>query len=283
MVSAAQTPSERPALASRAVSDAGVGASTAYLEAVVCFGAVMHERHTVASNRFVYPAAFLRLPLSRIDGLKVPLLGIERANVFSFRRRDHGARDGSALLPWLHGILDANGVKEVCDGEVVLQTMPRVLGYVFNPVSFWFCHDASGALRVVLAQVNNTFGERHNYLVHHADLRVIESGEELRASKTFHVSPFFPVRGEYRFRFERRGRVHAVQVDLWDADVLQLSTRVGGRAEALDGSSMRRWLLRQPFMTLGVIARIHWQALRLAMRRVRFHPKPQPPQEETSR
>lgn len=253
------------------------------LSAAVCFGAVMHERHTVAHNRFVYPAAFLRLPLSEIDGLQVPLLGIERSNVFSFRQADHGARDGSPLLPWLHRILDMHGVRQVCDGEVVLQTMPRVLGYVFNPVSFWFCHDAAGFLRVVLAEVNNTFGERHNYLVHHPDLRVIASGDELRASKIFHVSPFFPVRGEYRFRFERRHGVHAVQVDLWDAGVLQLSTRLGGRAEALDGRAMRRWLLRQPFMTLGVIARIHWQALRLALRRVRFHPKPQPPLEETSR
>ena len=262
-------------------ADAAAGA--AHLQPAVCFGAVMHERHTVANNRFVYPCAFLRLPLSRIDDLKVPLLGIERANFFSFRRRDHGARDGSALLPWLQRVLDTHGLRAVCDGEVVLQTMPRVFGYVFNPVSFWFCHDASGALRVVLAQVNNTFGERHNYLVHHADVRAIESGDALRARKVFHVSPFFPLSGEYRFRFERRGRVHAVQIDLWDEGVLQLSTRIGGRAEVLDGHAMRRWLLRQPLMTLGVIARIHWQALRLAMRRVRFHRKPLPPQEETSR
>ena len=135
----------------------------------------------------------------------------------------------------------------------------------------------------MLAEVSNTFGERHNYLVHHPDLRPIESGDELRASKIFHVSPFFPVRGEYRFRFERRPGLHAVTVDLWDDGVLQLSTRLGGRAEALDGRAMRRWLLRQPFMTLGVIARIHWQALRLAVRRVRFHSKPLPPLEETSR
>ena len=258
---------------------AGVGE----LSPAACFGAVMHERHTVARNRFVYPAAFLRLPLSAVDGLQVPLLGVERSNVFSFRRCDHGARDGSPLLPWLHRILERHGVRQVCDGEVVLQTMPRVLGYVFNPVSFWFCHDASGALRVVLAEVNNTFGEHHNYLIHHPDLRPIGARDELRATKLFHVSPFFPVQGEYRFRFECRKGVHAVQVDLWDDGVLQLSTRLAGRAEALDGHAMRRWLLRQPFMTLGVIARIHWQALRLALRRVRFHPKPQPPLEETSR
>ena len=249
--------------------------ATDALQPAVCFGAVMHERHVQAHNRFIYHTAFLRLPLSRLDTLQVPLLGIERGSVFSFRNRDHGARDGSALLR-------EQGLAEICDGEIVLQTMPRIFGFVFNPVSFWFCHDRAGALRVVLAEVSNTFGERHNYLVHHPDRRPIVSGDELRATKCFHVSPFFPVRGEYRFRFEQRGAVHAVSIDLWDGGELQLSTRLSGRAQALDGGAMRKWLARQPFMTLGVVARIHWQALRLALRRVSFFRKPPPPIEETT-
>ncbi|WP_297365126.1 DUF1365 domain-containing protein [Thauera sp.] len=261
---------------------AGLQTAGDALQPAVCFGAVMHERHVEAHNRFVYATAFLRLPLSRLDGLRVPLLGIERANVFSFRSRDHGARDGAPLLPWIHALLRAQGLGEVCDGEVVLQTMPRIFGFVFNPVSFWFCHDRGGALRAVLAEVSNTFGERHNYLVHHSDLRPIEAGDNLRARKCFHVSPFFPVRGEYRFRFEQRGAVHAVAIDLWHGGALQLATRLSGRAVALDGRAMRKWLARQPFMTLGVVARIHWQALRLALRRVSFFRKPPPPIEETT-
>lgn len=253
------------------------------LEPAVCFGAVMHERHAPAHNRFVYPLAFLRLPLSRLAGLRVPLLGVERPHLFSFQARDHGPRDGSSLAPWLEGVLARHGLAEACDGEVVLQTMPRICGYVFNPVSFWFCHDRAGVLRVVLAEVNNTFGEHHNYLIHHPDLAPIRPGDCLTASKVFHVSPFFPVRGEYRFRFEGQGPVHAVAIDYWEGGRLQLSTRVGGRAETLSGRALGRWLMRQPLMTLGVMARIHWQALRLAVRRVRFHPKPLPPLEETTR
>ncbi len=267
---------------SRQQAPAEAGAAADALQPAVCFGAVMHERHVQAHNRFVYPTAFLRLPLSRLATLRAPLLGIERASVFTFRNRDHGARDGSALLPWIHALLRAQGLAELCDGEIVLQTMPRIFGFVFNPVSFWFCHDRAGALRVVLAEVSNTFGERHNYLVHHPDLRPIVPGDELRASKCFHVSPFFPMRGEYRFRFEQRGAVHAVSIDLWDGGELQLSTRLSGRAQALDGGAMRKWLARQPFMTLGVVARIHWQALRLALRRVSFFRKPPPPIEETT-
>ena len=267
---------------SRQAAPAGVSPTADALQSAVCFGAVMHERHVQAHNRFVYPTAFLRLPLGRLDTLRAPLLGIERANVFSFRNRDHGARDGSPLLPWIRTLLREQGLEQVCDGEIVLQTMPRIFGFVFNPVSFWFCHDRSGALRAVLAEVSNTFGERHNYLVHHPDLSPIVSGDMLRASKCFHVSPFFPVRGEYRFRFEQRGAVHAVSIDLWDGGELQLSTRLSGRAQALDGRAMSKWLARQPFMTLGVVARIHWQALRLALRRVSFFRKPPPPIEETT-
>jgi uncharacterized protein len=249
----------------------------------VCFGAVMHERNAVAHNRFVYPLAFLRLPLSRLDAASAPLLGIDRPGLFSFRSADHGARDGTPLLPWIREILRCRGLGAVASGEIVLQTMPRIFGYVFNPVSFWFCHDDDGRLRAVLAEVSNTFGERHNYLVHHPDCRPIESGDELRARKVFHVSPFFPVRGEYRFRFEHRGAVHAVSIDYFEDGALQLATRVGGRGEPLGGRAMLRWLLRFPFMTLGVLARIHWQALRLWAKKVRFFRKPAPPLEETTR
>ncbi|QDF98702.1 cyclopropane fatty acid synthase [Azoarcus sp. DD4] len=253
------------------------------LAPTACFGAVMHERHGHAHNRFVYPAAFLRLPLSQLPSLRVPLLGINRRNLFAVFDRDHGSRDGRPVLTWLRDLLTRHGVGGACDGEVVLHTMPRIVGYVFNPVSFYFCHDRDGRLRVVLAEVSNTFGEHHNYLVHHADLRPIEAGEELRARKVFHVSPFFPVRGEYRFRFDSRGQIHSVAIDYWEDGSHSLSTRVSGRAEPLTGAAMRKWLLRHPFMTVGLIARIHWQALRLVLRRARFHRKPLPPLEETTR
>ncbi|MCB1888209.1 MAG: DUF1365 domain-containing protein [Rhodocyclaceae bacterium] len=249
----------------------------------VCFGAVMHRRLSPVEHRFVYPTATLRLPLSALDALHVPWLGIDRPHVFSFRSADHGPGDGSPLLPWLRQVLARHGVASVCDGEVVLQTLPRQFGYVFNPVSFWFCHGRDGRLRVVLAEVNNTFGERHCYLVHHADQRPIVSGESLRARKCFHVSPFLPVRGEYRFRFDFGAQGQSVSVDVFDGGVPILNTRIGGRPEPLTGAAMGRWLLRFPWMTAAVIVRIHWQALQLWLRRVPIHRKPQPPTEEFSR
>jgi DUF1365 family protein len=249
----------------------------------VCFGAVMHERMAPVRNRFTYRVACLRIPLSQLDEINVRWLGIERPALFSLRNRDHGARDGTPLLPWIRALLEEHDLSGYTGGEVVLQTMPRQLGFVFNPVSFWFCHDADARLRVVLAEVSNTFGEHHNYLVHHDDLRPIERGDVLRAHKVFHVSPFFDVRGEYRFTFGSRDNLHFVTIDYWADGALRLSTRVGGRSQALDAAAMRRWLLRFPVMTLGVLARIHWQALRLWFKRVRFFRKPALPLEETTR
>lgn len=253
------------------------------LEPSVCFGAVMHERRLPAFNRFVYRMAWLRLPLSRLDECANPLLGIDRRAIFSLRSADHGARDGSALLPWIRGVLASHGLTPHTGGEVVLQAMPRLFGYVFNPVSFWFCHDEAGRLRVVLAEVNNTFGERHNYLIHHPDVRPIESGDELFARKVFHVSPFFDVRGEYRFGFGSRDALSYVTIDYLVDGQLQLATRIAGAGQSLDTSAMRKWLFRFPLMTLGVIARIHWQALRLWFKKVPFFRKPQLPLEETTR
>ena len=243
----------------------------------LCTGSVMHARFAAgqspAAHRFVYPLFFLALPLSQLQDAGNRLFGIERARPLSLRFRDHGARDGSPPEPWIRRLLAAEGIT-TADGEVVLQTFPRIFGFVFNPVSFWFCHDRDGALRAVLAEVRNTFGDHHNYLVAHADQRPITATDTLTARKIFHVSPFFPVAGEYRFRFERSERRTLARVDLHDEDGPLLQTSVGGTLHPLDATAVRRAFFGTPLMTLGVIARIHWQALRLALRRVSFFRKP---------
>ncbi len=251
------------------------------LEPALCLGAVMHARSLPAANRFVYPLFYLRLPLSRLESLSSAMLGIDRPGLMRVDYRDHAARDGSHPLPWIRALLAREGVE--AEGEVVLQTMPRVLGYLFNPVSFWFCHDRGGALRAVVCEVNNTFGEHHNYLVARADGKPIANGDVLHTRKVFHVSPFLPVRGEYRFRFHRQGDINAVAIDYWDAGVKTLTTRVSGRAHPLDRGHLTRALARFPLLTVGVVARIHWQALRLWLKRVTFYRKPSPPIEELTR
>lgn len=243
-------------------------------------GQVMHRRLRPVCNRFVYPVYYCLLPLTRVDAAGSFLFSINRRNVFSFHYADHGARDGSHPLHWIRQLLQRRGI--AADGEIWLQCFPRVLGYVFNPVSFWFCNDGNDELVAVLAEVNNTFGERHLYLLAHADGRPIRDGETIERSKVFHVSPFIAVAGHYRFRFHARAGRRLARIEHADAGGDLLHTSISGAAQPLRTGPLLRAFCRMPLLTIGIVLRIHWQALRLWLSRVPFFAKPQPPAEELS-
>ncbi|MGD2140725.1 MAG: DUF1365 domain-containing protein [Burkholderiales bacterium] len=246
------------------------------------FGGVMHARSRPRRNAFRYRVFFVRLPLSRLNEVRSFLFSINRWNLFSFHFSDHGARDGSPPEPWVRALLLREGIDNV-DGEVVLQTFPRVLGYVFNPVSFWLCHDRSGDLRAILCEVNNTFGEHHNYLLVHPDGRPIKPDDMLEARKVFHVSPFCEVTGKYAFRFRNRYPSCHININYDDSQGRLLSTAIWGKASAFHVAGLLKAFFLYPWMTLGVMARIHLQALKLWIRGVPYVPKPVPPQQETTR
>jgi len=247
-------------------------------------GQVRHTRLRPARHAFAYPTFFLMLPLRSMRRYGSGELAHNRAGWLSFHDSDHGdgrsAAQGGALA-WMEALLQREGILDA-DGEIWLHCTPRVLGYTFKPVSFWYCHRADGTLRAIVAEVNNTFGERHCYL-----LDAPHYGRELRASKSFHVSPFCRVEGEYRFRFMRAQR-HGMErtvacIDLLDAQGLLLQTSVSGVLQPCTARSARRVLWRQPAMTLALIAHIHWQALRLWFKRVPFFRKPEPPADFVTR
>ena len=177
--------------------------------AELCVGRVFHKRFRPIEHAFSYAVFFLRVPLSQLDHIGNRWFSRNRFNLLSFFDRDYGPRDGSSLDVWMRALLKREGIR-VVDGDIVLQSFPRLLGYVFNPISVWYCLDREGQLRAALCEVNNTFGERHNYLVVHDDQRAIHPGDWLTARKVFHVSPFCAVKGHYRFRFEQTaGRAFA--------------------------------------------------------------------------
>jgi uncharacterized protein len=248
-------------------------------------GKVMHRRLRPVCNRFAYDAFSLALPLSRIGDL--PQLGLahNRRALVSFFDRDHGARDGSALEPWIRKVLAAESV--AAEGEIVLYTFPRMAGYVFNPVSFWVCHDPDGGVGAVLCEVCNTFGERHNYLLAHPDGRALVDGESLRARKVFHVSPFCEVKGDYTFRFHFGLARWLARIDYDDgagaARSVLLETSISGVAEPISAKAVRGLVWRYRWFTLGVIVRIHWQAIKLLLKRVPYISKPRPPLQQTTR
>ena len=242
---------------------------------LIGFGEVRHTRLRPARNAFNYPTYFLMLPMRSLQLYGSGALPRNRWGALSFFDRDHGDGGGDALA-WLDALLLREGVEDAT-GEVWLHAYPRVLGYAFKPVSFWYCHRTDGALRAIVVEVNNTFGERHCYL-----LDSPQYGQELKAGKVFHVSPFCTLEGGYRFRFlhiDNDGLKKTVaRIDYDDDAGPLLETSVSGTLEPVTAASLRKAVWGHPAMTLAVIARIHWQALKLWLKRVPFVRKPKPPE-----
>lgn len=256
---------------------------------LLSIGQVRHNRLRPAKNAFAYGVFTLMLPMRSLgdEPFASRFCSRNRFNLLSFHDRDHG--DGrTPLLPWISGLLRSEGITDA-DGEIWLQTFPRVLGYVFNPVSFWFCHRGDGALRAIVCEVNNTFGERHCYLLDSGG--AMRWGRELSAKKIFHVSPFCAVEGSYRFRFMRATQYKhgqsvervVARIDYHDTQGPLLLTSVSGVLKPLNDATAAAAFLGHPLMTLGVMFRIHWQALKLFTKRVPFFSKPHPPAKTLSR
>lgn len=239
----------------------------------------MHGRLFPKKNGFKYKIYYLMLPLSKLD--KLPI-AYNRFAPMSFYDRDHGACDGSNLEDWARGILNEYGITEV-DGKITLMCMPRIFGYVFNPVSFLLCHDKQGNIRAVLCEVHNTFGERHTYLCAHPDQRVITPDDILKGEKLFHVSPFLDREGHYKFRFDFEGSKSAVWIDYYTPDnQKQLVTSLIGKTVLMDKQSLRHAFWRYPLVTIKAITLIHWQAFRLVSKGIKYIAKPKQKESKTS-
>ena len=157
----------------------------------------------------------------------------------------------------------------------MLITMPRVLGYVFNPVSFFMCMDEKRQLRAVICEVHNTFGEQHNYICARADHAPIAPDEWLQADKIFHVSPFLPRDGHYKFRFVFAENGLGIWIDYYDAkNNKQLLTSLSGKFVALEAASLRKVFWFYPLVTIKVIGLIHWQAVKLISKGIKYIGKP---------
>ena len=250
------------------------------LQPLIGVGHVRHTRLRPAHHAFAYGTFFVLLPMRTLAQHGDAALAINRAGVLSFHDQDHGDGRGpnqGGALGWLEETLHTHGVHDAT-GEIWLHTYPRVLGYVFKPVSFWYCHRSDGSLAAIVAEVNNTFGERHCYL-----LAQPRWGVELTAQKVFHVSPFCKVEGRYRFRFMRTDSRVVARIEHDDDQGLIILTSLSGQLQLATRSAQWQALLRHPMMSLMVIVRIHWHALQLWIKRVPFFSKPHPPHEFVSR
>lgn len=243
-------------------------------------GIVMHQRRSPILHRFIYPLFVLRFNLTEYKkqgtSLHPLLFGINRKRPVSLHFKDHGSRTGADLETWARSLLyEANCQHaDQVNGDIVLQAFPRVFGYVFNPISLWYCHRQDGALMAIIAEVNNTFGERHCYVLEEHQGQAIQRDSVLFCKKQMHVSPFCEVAGHYQFQFKEHAQRSLTRIDYHLADSVLINTTLATQKQALTNANLLRLLFKYPFLTFGVVFRIHTQALRLWLKRVPFFSKP---------
>jgi DUF1365 family protein len=239
------------------------------------FGTVLHQRLRPVRHELSYRVFMMLVDLDELPLLAQRLrwLSHNRFNLFSFHDRDHGARISEPLKPQIEATVKAAGI-DLAGGSIKLLCFPRVLGYVFNPLSIYFCHHRDGPLRAILYEVSNTFGQQHGYLI------PVSGPDDLvrqSCAKEFYVSPFMAMEGRYQFRLAAPDDRLAVYIRQLDGDGPILHASLEGTRAPLDDATLARAFLRYPLMTLKVIGGIHWEALRLWRKGLRPVPRPAPP------
>ncbi|MFO1249298.1 MAG: DUF1365 domain-containing protein [Alphaproteobacteria bacterium] len=230
-------------------------------------GWVMHRRLTPRHHRFKYRVFAMLLDLDELPALdrKLSLFAHNRRGLFSFQDRDHG--DGRDLNTWLNDLLAQAGIS--ANGRRRVLCYPRIFGYVFNPLSVWFCDDADGALKAIVYEVHNTYEERHAYVL------PVDGNEKLvrhGCPKNFYVSPFLSRDCRYQFRIRPPAADIAVAIHEEEAGKPILNASFAGERKALMDGALLKMLLRYPLMTLKVVIAIHYEAVRLMLKGVRRHP-----------
>jgi DUF1365 family protein len=243
-------------------------------------GQTWHGRRGATKNAFRYSIDYVLCDAEAV--VKAPALFSRNArNLVSLRDSDHGGPPGQGRgAPWVREVMAAHQI--ALTGRIDLLAQPRVMGHVFNPVAFWLCHDDAGILRLVIAEVTNTYGDRHSYLCHHDDLAEITPDQDLTARKIMHVSPFQPVEGGYTFRFGITPDRIAIRIDYTAGNGGLVATLTGAR-KPLTTPGLIAASLRRPFGSRRVLALIHWQALVLWWKGAPFRSRPEAPPHEVSR
>ena len=246
------------------------------MKSVVYLGEVMHQRGDRYAYRFAYRVFSLLLDVNELPWLprRLRFFSHNRFNLFSLYDRDHGARDGTSLREWAEQELSCHGI-ELQGGRIRLLCFPRVLGYVFNPLSVWYCEHRDGSLRAVICEVRNTFGEIHHYVLTAPDRGPMDWKREYRADKVFHVSPFLSQDMEYRFRFLEPDTKIGVFIDEYRGDDHIFKACISARSVPLTDDRLIGLFCGLPLLPFKVMAAIHWQALKLWLRGAKFHRMPE--------
>lgn len=241
-------------------------------------GDVVHARLRPRRHRLRYRVFWLLLDLAELDAVdrRLRLLSRNRFNLLGFHDRDHGDGSGRPLRDQILELLDREGV-DIGAGAIRLLTMPRVLGYVFNPISLYYCHRPDGRLAAMVYEVTSTFGERHAYVLPVAAEDAAEDRIRQSADKRLYVSPFMTMGMRYDFRGKAPSEALTLLIDGFDREGLLIATAMRGRRRPLTDRTLLTAALAMPLLTLKVTAGIHWEALRLWLKGVPLTSRVLPP------
>lgn len=230
-------------------------------------GKVWHKREKPARNEFTYRVFYVSFELGESKSIKPRLFSFDRWNIMSVYNKDHGTRGGDVLL-WVQETFKAANVLLDTEDTIELIAHPRVFGYTFNPISYFLLLNKNKELKAVICEVNNTFGDNHNYVLAHQDMRPIKNEDVFTADKHLFVSPFNTVQGGYTFKFSKSD-------DGFSSDIVYLKdgepvvkTAVAGTYSDCSSWSILYTYLAYPLMTMMVVVRIHWQAVKLFFKKV---------------
>ena len=237
-------------------------------------GHTTHSRLRPRPHRFTYGVFQLLIDVDRIDEAASGLacLNKGRFGVFSFAERDHGPRDGSPLRAWAAKLLQDAGIQASAH-TIRLLCFPRVLGFVFNPVSIFFVHAADERLEAVIYEVNNTFGQTHAYVVPATGA----AKERQAADKRLYVSPFYRVEGGYQFDLTAPNDTFSLVIAKQVDGEVDFTANLITERRALTDAALLKLFFSMPLMTVGVVAAIYWEALRLWIKGAPFGARPPGP------
>lgn len=245
-------------------------------------GRVMHHRLRPFRHRFAYRVFSIWLDIDRIadKASELRLFSHNRFNLFSFHDRDHGRRDGASLRPWVENLLADHDI-DLEGGRISILCYPRILGYVFNPLSVFFCHDAADRLCAIVYEVKNTFGEQHCYVL---PLPVGANEAQVRQSctKRFYVSPFIGMEADYRFLIRPPAEDLSIVIRQSVPEGPQLIAAMTGRRADLSDATLLKAFCQYPLMTLKIFSAIHWEALWIWLKGARYYGRPPAPDREAS-
>jgi hypothetical protein len=245
-----------------------------FINPMLIYANVVHQRNIPKINKFLYKVFYICFDISKINSLSKNFFSINKFNILSFYQKDHGKRDGSNIESWIRNLLIERNLNDQVK-RIFLFTHPRILGYVFNPVSFWFCVDEDHNLRAVLFEVNNTFNQYHSYLVYNENHEIINHNQWFECDKKFYVSPFFEIIGKYKFRVNFSPNKIAVWIDYFIEGEKNLLTSVTSyEIFPYTESRIAPIIFKSPLLIFKVIFLIHWQALKLFLKKIKFVTNP---------